>query len=153
MSKKHSEMMARIGLAGAIIPTYLEQRPEPTPEVKKALNKLDFYTQKAIRIYGRVGKKNLEKIGEKIDKMRAETCLGRACSILTFIAYAVNLLERSMDREKPIAMIGGSLGLGTIRDMIFSLCGLHIAIDTRPHVGTCQKAGERAAEIWEGVGI
>jgi len=149
MSKKHTEMMARIGMAGAVVPTYLEQIAEPNEVVKRALNSVDFHTQKAIHLYGKVGKQNLEKIGSKIDLMREETCLGKACSILTFVAYAVNVLERALDGEGRIANIGGSVGRKAIMELVFSLCGLHLAITKNPHVRTCQKAGERAAEIWD----
>jgi len=149
MSKKHTEMLARIGMAGSVVPTYLEQIEEPNEAVKRALNSVDFHTQKAIYLYGRVGKQNLEKIGKKIDLMRDETCLGRACSILTFIAYAVNILERAIDGNKPIADIGGPIGRHAVKHLIYSLCDLHVAITKNPHVRTCQRAGERAAEIWD----
>jgi len=136
-------------MAGAVVPTYLEQIAEPNETVKRALNSVEFHTKKAIHLYGKVGRQNLEKIGAKIDLMRQETCLGRACSILTFISYAVNLLERSLDGDKPIADIGGPMGRHAVKHLIYALCDLHVAITKHPHVQTCQKAGERAAEIWD----
>ena len=150
MSAKHTELMGRLGMAGAIVPTYRERIGQPAPGIDKALNRVEFHFTKAIAIYGRVGKQNLEKIGAKIDEMRERTCLGQARSIMTFIDYAVELLERALDGKKPIADIKGPVGRKAVKELIYSLCDLRVAI-TRGEFALCLAAGKRAVDVWEGV--
>lgn len=151
MSKQHTELLARIGLAGAVVPTYREKVPDPPPKINKRLNEVDQYTAAAIRFFGRVGAENLVKIGDRIDAMNEQSCLGKPRSILTFIDFAVEILEKSMtvqDGEPAIARIKGVQGIAYIRRLIQALVDLRCELAKNRNFEICSIAGIRAAGVW-----
>lgn len=151
MSRAHTELLARIGLAGAIVPTYRNKIQYPNDRIGKLLNAIDFYTTASIRFYGRVGAENIEKIGQRIDYMNAESCMGKARSILTFIDFSVELLEQTLSPDgdkKPIADINGRRGRVYIQRLIKSLVNLRLEVCGNKNFEICSIAGIKAAEIW-----
>lgn len=150
---KHKEILSRIGLAGAIVPTYLEKTPCPQDNIKKLLNIVEFHVVKGIRFFGKAGKGNVLDIGAKIDLMREKTCLGKARSILTFIDFAVELMEMSMAGPNPLARIRGTEGIYHIKAIAQALSELRSELSGKNNHDICCRAGIRAAEIWKGAEI
>jgi hypothetical protein len=150
MSKLHTKLMASIGMAGAIVPTYREANPVPRFRVEKCLVTIDQRTTAAIRYFGKVGAENIIKIGDKIDAANADRdCLGRARSILTYIDYAVWLLETAL--EDGTANIKGSQGRFYVKALIASLVALREEIAGNRNFECCSIAGIKAAEVWKGL--
>ena len=97
MSKRHTELMAAIGMAGGIVQTYRSQTIHVSKGIEKRLNQIDQCVSMAVHTFGRVGQKNVMAIAEKIDKANNDKyILGRARSIVTFIDYATWLLESTL---------------------------------------------------------
>jgi hypothetical protein len=152
MSKRHTELLARIGLAGAVVPTYRAKLQNPPSNINKLLFKIDQCTTAAIRHFGRVGAENIVKIGARIDKMNEQSCLGKPRSILTFIDFSVELLETSMlvqDGKPAIARIKGLQGMVHISRLTHALVELRHELGKGRNFEICSIAGIKAAEIWE----
>jgi hypothetical protein len=148
MSKAHTELMARIGFVGAIVPTYRDKK-YPQDAIERRLNAVDQLVAAAIRHFGRVGKDNLASIGDRIDKMNEGSCLGKPRSILTFIDFAVEILEDTLTPSKSIANIKGAQGRVYIRRLIRALVDLRYAISPDRNFEICSLAGIKAAGVWK----
>lgn len=149
MSKRHTELMASIGMAGGIVQTYREQTLHVTPAIDKHLNNISQCVKAAIIIFGNVGQENILRISEKIDRAHDDNAiLGRARSIITFIDYAVWLLESTMTGNKPPGMIKGIRGKVIIVRIVNALMELRYEISGKRNYEMCSIAGIKAAERW-----
>lgn len=148
MSRLHVELMEAIGMAGAIVPTYREGTIKDIDQrIEKNLNKIEQRVVSAMWYFGSVGKDNLQWIADRIEKAHHErNILGRARSILTFIDYAVWLLESTMSGEKPAANIKGRCGRIHIQRIIDSLIDFRAEISGSRNFEMCSIAGIKAAE-------
>lgn len=148
MSRRHVVLMEAIGMAGAIVPTYREgETKDINHRTEKALVVVEQRILSAMWYFGSVGKENLKKIGDRIDKANEDKgILGRARSILTFIDYSVWLLERTMIGYKPAANIKGRCGRIHIQRIIDALVDLRIEIAGKRDFTMCSVAGIKAAE-------
>jgi hypothetical protein len=148
MSRRHVELMEAIGMAGALVPTYREGTiKDINPRVEKTLNRIDQRVVSAMWHFGAVGKENLQWIEDRIDKAHQErNILGRARSILTFIDYAIWLLESTMSGEKPPANIKGKCGRIHIQRIIDALVDFRIELAGKRDFTMCSVAGIKAAE-------
>jgi hypothetical protein len=141
--------MAAIGMAGGIVQTYREQTLHITPTVEKHLANISQCISMAIHIFGRVGHENILQIAEKIDKAHDDPgILGRARSIITFVDYAVWLLESTLTGDKPSGMIKGIRGKVTLVRIINALMELRYEISGKRNYEMCSIAGIKAAERW-----
>lgn len=150
MSKMHTELMARVALAGGVSPTYREKQNNHIPKVEKALNKIDLFTTAAIRYFGKVGKDNIVLIGDRIDQMNEKSCLGKPRSILTFIDFSVEMLESSFQRDengKMLANLKGACGRIYIRRLIDALLEFRDSVSNKDFP-CCSIAGIKAADVW-----
>jgi hypothetical protein len=141
--------MAAIGMAGGIVQTYREHNHHITPETEKILNQISQHVQSAINTFGRVGSINLQMISDKIDRAHDDAgVLGRARSIITFIDYAVWLLESTFTGDKSPGMIKGIRGKVTLVRIINALMELRYEISGKRNYEMCSIAGIKAAERW-----
>lgn len=149
MSKRHTELMEAIGMAGAIVPTYRERDMAISDRISKQLTRIDQRVTSAIWFFGHVGKENLQGIAGRIDRANEDKdCLGRARSIITFIDYSVWLLENTMIGDKPAANIKGKCGRIHIQRVVDALVDLRIEIAGNRRYEICSVAGIKAAERW-----
>lgn len=150
MSKRHTTLMAAIGMAGAIAPTYRDQTMAiPSARVDKLLNAIEQQCQIAIHSFGRIGRENILNLEKRIDSAHADRdILGRARSIITFIDYAIWLLENTMTGDKPAANIKGKCGRIHIQRIIDALVDLRFEIAGDRRYEVCSIAGIKAAERW-----
>lgn len=149
MSVRHTELMARIGLAGAIVPTCSDSMKNPNIKTQKLIISLQQKVDAAIRFFGRVGSENIETIGRKIDEMKTASCLGKPRSILTFLDFAVEMLERSMDGPGAPGNIRGASGRIYIRAIIGTLVALRLELSRSRNFEICSMAAIKAADVWE----
>jgi hypothetical protein len=153
---KHMEMLSRLGMAGAIVPTFLEKKENwkrKPVEVTKEMLLVQHYVKKSIKIFGGAGQENVDKIGRKIDLMRELTCLGKERSILTFIDFSVELLELALHRPKPLAGIQGGRGIRAVKDLAGALTAFRFALGGNRDHTLCILAGIKAAETWHNTPI
>ncbi len=148
MSERHAEIIARIGLAGAIVPTYATHNPRPMKTIQKHLNAIEQFATAAIRFFGKASPSETTIIDDKIKKMRRRSCLGKSRSILTFIDFSIEILETSLSGYPPLANLNGAQGRVYIKCMIQELLDLRSEISGKRNFEICSMAGIRAAEIW-----
>lgn len=150
MSRRHTDLMLAVGMAGAIPDSYLNETPEPDEAITKKLVAICQATRSALVVFGKVGKENLVAIESVIDKAQADKkILGRARSIITYIDYAIWLLEATMsdkDGVKAPAKIRGAQGLVYIKRIIAALVDLRIELAGNRNYDMCSIAGISAAE-------
>lgn len=147
MSKRHTDLMISLGMAGGVVDTYLSQCIATTPSINQKLYTVRHNVSSAIALFGRVGGKNLDKIACKIDKAKSDKdILGRSRSIITFIDYAVWMLESSLQGDKPPATIKGHQGKIAVLRVINSLVDLRNEIAGDANYVMSSVAGMKAAE-------
>lgn len=125
MSKRHTDLMIAIGMAGGVVDTYLSNNIEISNDINKRLTAVKQSVSSAIFMFGRVGNNNIKSIADKIDRAKMDdNILGSARSIISFVDYAVWMLESSLQGVKPPAMIKGNRGKVAVMKMINSLVDL-----------------------------
>lgn len=140
------DVLARIGMAGAIVDTYESKTHHATKEINMLLVQLRLATERAIELFNRVSLRELNRVGNKIDKMFDKTMLGKPRSIITLIEFVLAIIDepaKKCNAERKAA----------IHNIAQILLALRKEIGGERDYPLSSAAAARAADVWDGVEI
>jgi hypothetical protein len=140
--------LARLALAGAIYDTYESNydRPKDNPDVDILMHELKSEVEHAFKLWDRITARGISRIEKKIEAAKEKTMLSKPRSIITFIDFAVAILD------EPARKCNGDRKMAVIK-IIDLLLRLRMAIGGKNEYTLSSIAAVKAADIWDGIEI
>lgn len=140
--------VSRIAMAGAIYDTYKSNydRPKDNPLVESLMNDLMEEVEKAFTLYDKINAMGIDRISKKIDSAKEKTMLSKPRSIITFIDFAIAILDepaRKCNGDRKIAVM----------NIIDLLLKIRMEIGGNREYALSSIAAIKAADIWDGIEI
>jgi hypothetical protein len=139
------DIIARVALCGAIVDTYhsgvtSSRLPAEDKSINLLLSTLQSETEKAFELFGRVTPSGLKRVSRKIEVIKKETCIGKPLSIITFIEFAVAVMDSPAKKCKGDRLIA-------IRNIVDILIALRQEISRKDYM-LSSIAAASACDTW-----